>query len=169
MALGLKNNGLFGLEGYLKNLVADADVCQVAVAAVGAHGQADLGGEPGAVGLALKREAVEAHVHAVHAEAHFGLLHLGRHVFQGDVEGAVARGGKADAAAVGQGAALVRVAIGLHHCFGSRLLPGTPLAYGEMAAGQQQQRGEGKQDLARGEGVCDIRGYLKKFGWIIWV
>jgi hypothetical protein len=79
---------------------------------------------------------------------------LGRHVFQGDVEGAVARGGKAEAAAVRQGAALVRVAIGLYYRFGSGLLPGTPLAYGEMAAGQQQQRGEGEQDFgAGGEGL----------------
>ena len=64
----------------------------------------------------------------------------------------MARGGKADAAAVGQGAALARVAIGLHHRLGSGLLPGTPLAYGEMAAGQQQQRGEGKQDFGAGDG-----------------
>ncbi|QED91552.1 MULTISPECIES: hypothetical protein [Eikenella] len=91
---------------------------------------------------------------------------MGRHVFQGDVEGAVACGGKADAAAVGQGTALARVAIGLHHCFGSGLSPGTPLAYGEMAAGQQQQRGEGKQDFGAG-GERGMRGYLKKFGRVI--
>ena len=42
----------------------------------------------------------------------------------------------------------------MNHRFGSGLLPGTPLAYGEMAAGQQQQRGEGKQDFgAGGEGL----------------